>query len=254
MKTGATPGATPGNWPPRLVRARRRNMVVGVVVFLVAQAVWWTEPLPLFSALEWLTPNIVWRVPTRRPIVALSFDDGPHARYTPLALDILASHKARATFFLIGQRALAHPELVDAIRAGGHEIGNHYYFNGTILGHRMATFEANLERTEHVLGLAGPAKLFRPPGGLAWPWQLRSARARGYTCVLGSAYPHDPACPPVSYIQWLVEKNMVPGAIVILHDGIRDPSRSLEALPHILSTGKQRGLEFVTVGELLRER
>ena len=86
---------------------------------------------------------------------------------------------------------------------------------------------------------------------LAWPWQLKRARQLGYTCVLGSAYPHDPAHPPVGYIRWLVKKNLVPGAIVILHDGIADPSRGIEALPDILIAGRERGLQFVTVGVLM---
>ncbi|HEX8880028.1 MAG TPA: hypothetical protein VF749_08370, partial [Candidatus Acidoferrum sp.] len=77
------------------------------------------------------------------------------------------------------------------------------------------------------------------------------ARERGYTCVLGCAYPHDPMHPPVWYIRWLVEKNLVPGAIVILHDGIRDAKRSLQALPRILAAGQKKGLRFVSVGELM---
>jgi hypothetical protein len=49
----------------------------------------------------------------------------------------------------------------------------------------------------------------------------------------------------------LIEKNLAPGAIVILHDGISDPTRSIQALPHILQTGRQRGIRFVSIGELL---
>jgi len=59
--------------------------------------------------------------------------------------------------------------------------------------------------------------------------------------------------PPVQYITWLIEKNLVPGAIVILHDGISDPTRSIQALPHILTVGSQRGLRFVSIGALVRE-
>jgi hypothetical protein len=71
--------------------------------------------------------------------------------------------------------------------------------------------------------------------------------------VLGCAYPHDLMHPPVRYITWLIEKNLVPGAIVILHDGISDPTRSIQALPHILPVGSQRGLRFVSIGALVRE-
>jgi peptidoglycan/xylan/chitin deacetylase (PgdA/CDA1 family) len=250
-------------------------------------------------------------------LVALSFDDGPHEVLTPQVLEILERYGATATFFLIGERAERHPELVERIRAAGHEIGNHCWRDGSVLGHSEARFEEELERTETAIGLGalrrrkeegkekdltqrtrreehrehgesagqkagliaptakeGPSQpfnfvqdkesapttacsslwFFRAPGGVAWPWQLRLARERGYTCVLGCAYPHDPMRPPVKYIRWLIEKNLVPGTIVILHDGIRDARRSIEALPHILEEGKRRGLRFVSIGELVDSR
>jgi len=207
--------------------------------------------MPAFSVLEVLTPRIVYRVETGRPLVALSFDDGPHPIYTPQVLDVLERHQAKATFFLIGERALRHPDLVARIRRSGHEIGNHYFTNGSTLGHSETKFLDYLERTERALSLGGPLKLFRPPGGVAWPGQLERARERGYLCVLGSAYPHDPAHPPVWYIRWLAVKNLAPGAIVILHDGIADATRSVAALPDILSAGRYRGLSFVSIGSLM---
>lgn len=231
-------------------RRRIRNILIATaVVFVGVQVVWWSEPIWLFSALRRIAPNIVWRVDTEQPLVALSFDDGPHPVYTPQVLGILARHDAHATFFLIGERAAAHPDVVSAIKAGGHEVGNHYLHRGTALGAGQA-FRANLIRAEQAIGMSSP-KLFRPPSGLAWPSQLRVARELGYVSVLGSAYPHDPAHPPASYIAWLVKKNLVPGAIVILHDGTSDPSRSIEALPEILAEGERRGIHFVTVGALL---
>jgi peptidoglycan/xylan/chitin deacetylase (PgdA/CDA1 family) len=232
-------------------RSFRRVLTLAALLLVAWLFVYWTEPLALFSLLERLTPNVVYRVETDRPLVALSFDDGPHSVYTPQVLDVLERNDANATFFLIGERALRHPELVARIKAAGHEVGNHYFMNGSTLGHSDADFVGSLERTEKAAGVTGPLKLFRPPGGVAWPRQLRLARERGYTCVLGSAYPHDPVHPPVWYIQWLTEKNLAPGTIVILHDGISDPTRSIEALPHILAAGRQRGLQFVSVGTLM---
>jgi peptidoglycan-N-acetylglucosamine deacetylase len=228
---------------------RRLSAAAGAIV-LAGLLVYWTEPLPIFGVLEALTPGIVYRVETDEPVVALSFDDGPHPVHTPQVLDILERHGARATFFLIGERAQRHPDLVARIKAAGHEAGNHYFRNGTTLRHSDTEFVGYLERTERAAGVTGP-KLFRPPGGVAWPHQLNLARERGYTCVLGSAYGHDPLRPPVWYIRWLTGKNLMPGAIVILHDGIPDPSRSIAALPHILAAGRDRGLRFVTVGTLL---
>ncbi len=236
----------------KVKRLVKRLAVAACLLFGAWQLVSWTEPLAAFTVLEALMPNVLWRVKTTAPLVGLSFDDGPDPTYTPQVLDILERHDARATFFVIGERAQRHPTLIRRIRAAGHEIGNHYFVGQTTLGHSDADFLGYLERTEQAAGIVGSPRLFRPPGGVAWPGQLRLARERGYTCVLGSAYPHDPARPPVAYIRWLIAKNLAPGAIVILHDGIRDPTRSIEALPDVLTDGRRRGFEFVPVGELVQ--
>jgi peptidoglycan/xylan/chitin deacetylase (PgdA/CDA1 family) len=234
---------------------RRRNwrrwlLVAALAVGVGSVVVTWTEPSAAFWVLERLMPELVYRVKTDEPLVALTFDDGPDPIYTPQVLAILEQHQAKATFFLIGERALRNPELVARIKREGHEVGNHYFVDGSTLAHSEAEFQDYLERTERAVGIVAP-KLFRPPGGVAWPAQIRLARARGYVCVLGSAYPHDPAHPPVAYIRWLTEKNLAPGAIVILHDGIADPSRGIAALPDILDAGEKRGLKFVSVSALM---
>jgi peptidoglycan/xylan/chitin deacetylase (PgdA/CDA1 family) len=227
---------------------------VAVIVLLgVGLVVFWMEPLSVLGVLERLTPNFIYRVRTERPLVALSFDDGPHPEFTPQVLEILERHDARATFFLIGERALRHPELVSRIGVAGHEVGNHYFRNGSTLMHSDAQFVGYLEKTERAIGMPAGRKLFRPPGRVAWPRQLRLARAKGYECVLGCAYPHDPMRVPAWYIKWLMGENLRPGTIVILHDGISDPRRSIQALPHILDAGREMGLRFASIGELLRD-
>jgi peptidoglycan/xylan/chitin deacetylase (PgdA/CDA1 family) len=228
-----------------ILRASLALLGVGLLIY-------WTEPPAVFSVLERVTPNLVYRVHTDRPLVALSFDDGPDPTFTPQVLQILERYGAKATFFLIGERALRRPDVVARIKAAGHEVGNHYFMNGATLPHSEAEFCGYLERTEAAVGISTRPKLFRPPGGPAWPGQLKLARARGYICVLGSAYPHDPGHPPVWYTQWLIEKNLAPGIIVILHDGISDPTRGIQALPHILAAGNDRGLQFVSIGALMR--
>jgi len=226
-------------------------LVAAFILLLVGLWVFWIEPLAVLGVLERLTPNFVYRVRTERPLVALSFDDGPHPEFTPQVLEILERHDAKATFFLIGERALSHPEVVSRIKAAGHEVGNHYFRNGPTLLHSDTEFARNLAKTERALGIAEGRKLFRPPGGVGWPGQLRLARSEGYECVLGCAYPHDPMRPPKWYIDWLIVKNLRPGTIVTLHDGISDPRRSIQALPHILGAGRKKGLRFVSSGGLM---
>ena len=225
-------------------------LLIGGAFVVIALFVFWVEPLSFLVLLEPLTSQIVYRVRTGLPMVALSFDDGPHPIFTPQVLEILRRYDAKATFFLIGERAVRHPQLVAQIKAAGHEVANHYFKNGSILGHSDEEFLTLLKETERAIGTLEGPKLFRPPGGVARPRQLKLARKDGYSCVLGSAYPHDPMHPPVRYIRWLVEKNLVPGTIVILHDGISDPTRSIQALPYILDAGRLRKLKFVSIGEL----
>lgn len=225
-------------------------LLIGAALAAVALFVFWVEPLSFLVLIEPLTPQIVYRVQTALPLIALSFDDGPHPVFTPRVLETLRRYDAKATFFLIGERAVRHPDVVAQIKAAGHEVANHYFKNGSILGHSDEEFLALLKETERAIGTPEGPKLFRAPGGVARARQLSLARENGYSCVLGSAYPHDPLHPPVWYIRWLVEKNLVPGTIVILHDGISDPTRSIEALPHILDAGRRRKLKFVSISEL----
>lgn len=227
-------------------------LTIGITCLAIALFVFWIEPLSIVSVLERTTPTLRYRVRTNRPFVALSFDDGPHPIFTPQVLEILETYNAKATFFLIGERARRYPDLVARIKTEGHEVANHYSKNGSTLRHSDSNFLSHLKDTENAIGLAAP-KLFRPPGGIARSRQLRLAKANGYACVLGTAYPHDPLHPPIWYIKWLIKKNLVPGTIVILHDGISDPTRSIKALPDVLQHGLGKGLTFVSIGELMRE-
>jgi peptidoglycan/xylan/chitin deacetylase (PgdA/CDA1 family) len=239
---------------PRTRFSRRRRALAGLA-FGAASAliVLLVQPLSAFAVLGGVLPDILWRVETNEPLVALTFDDGPDPTFTPQVLEILARHRAHATFFLIAERALQRPDLVARIRAEGHEIANHYVTRRSTFDDSDEQFAENLAFTGSVLGLDDSRpRLFRPPGGVARSRQLDRARRAGYTVVLGSAYPFDPAPPPAGYIRWLVTKNLAPGVIVILHDGIEDPSRSIRALPTILEAGQARGLRFVTVGTLMR--
>jgi peptidoglycan/xylan/chitin deacetylase (PgdA/CDA1 family) len=239
------------------LRRRRlgKSLVALTAIAVLTTLVVVIQPTVIFWVLERASPRILWRVPTSQPLVALTFDDGPHPVYTPQVLDLLSHYGAHATFFLIGGRAIERPDVVARIRAEGHEIGNHWWYDVGTRRTSDTEFLELLDRTADALQLAGPGpKLFRPPGGRIQSTKLTAVLQRGYVCVLGSAYPYDPAHPPVWYIRWLVSKNLEPGAIVILHDGIRDPTRTLDALPGILEAGEARGLRFVTVGELLRAR
>ena len=236
--------------PPRRRLRRAALSVVSFGLALVAVVVW--QPPWAYRVLARVFPGIVWSVANAGPRVALTFDDGP-AEHTPQVLDILRRHGARATFFLIGPRAAAHPEIVARMRAEGHEIANHYSSIRSTLRVSEQEFTAEVARAEAMMAPIGPPKLFRPPGGITTPANRRALERMGYRCVLGSAYPFDGRPRPVGYIQWVVSKNLEPGAIVILHDGVQYPGNTVAALDGILDAAAAKGLAVVTVGELLGE-
>ncbi|MCL6548927.1 MAG: polysaccharide deacetylase family protein, partial [Alicyclobacillus sp.] len=96
-------------------------LVCGVVVCACLYTV---VPELLFHVLH---AGTLYRGNPDERVVALTFDDGPDPRYTPLFLDVLRSARVRATFFLVGERALSHPDLVRRMAEEGHEVASHSF-------------------------------------------------------------------------------------------------------------------------------
>lgn len=235
---------------PRGRRWRRAGAAGGAAIATLALVA--SVPRWLVRSLARVADGIVWRVETSAPLVGLSFDDGPDPVYTPQVLERLARAGAHATFFLIGERAARHPDLVARIHSEGHEVAHHHLRDGTTLFDSAAVFEEELLRTEEILGLrSARTKLFRPPGGLIRPALRHIAERHGYRVVLGSSYGFDPYRPPTAYIRWVMAKNLERGAIAILHDAGGDRSRSVAALDGLLEDARGQGLRFVTVSELM---
>lgn len=222
-------------------------MAAGLVLLILA-----LQPRPAVRALARVFDGCVWRVDTAQPLAALTFDDGPDPAYTPQVLQTLGRRGAKATFFLIGERARRHPELVERIRREGHEVANHTDTDGSTVLMGTQEFGDSLLWAEATLGLGrARPKLMRPGGGWLRPAQLELARRRGYVCVLGSAYAFDPYRPPAAYIRWVIAKNLEPGAIAVLHDAGGNRSSSVAALDGIIDAAQAKGLRLVTVSELL---
>jgi peptidoglycan-N-acetylglucosamine deacetylase len=231
---------------------KRLALVVGLILAVLAVLLFW--PNLASESLATLSPRIVWRATTGEARIAISFDDGPDPIYTPQILRILASNNIKATFFLVGERARSYPQIVEAIRLAGHEIGNH-----TDTWHRTVTlplkqFEQDLVRAESTLELSTASrKYWRPAGIWARPNQIDAANRRGYTAVLGSAFAFDPLRPPASFIVWEISRALCPGAIVVLHDSGGDRTHTVQALPRIIEAAKARRLEFATLSQILGE-
>lgn len=196
-------------------------------------------------------------VATRRPVAALTFDDGPDPRFTPALLELLDAHSAKATFFVVGERAARYPELVRHIRERGHAIGNHSWSHRSV--HDMSSDElvAEIRRTEAAVEGNG-GRWFRPPYGQLSPGAWRTARSLGYEVVGWSLMSGDwRPVEPETLAATLLEE-IRPGAIVLLHDGLvrptveegRDRRFMLAGLDAALSSLSGR-FEFVRIDELL---
>jgi peptidoglycan/xylan/chitin deacetylase (PgdA/CDA1 family) len=184
--------------------------------------------------------------------VALTFDDGPHPRWTPRILEILARRGVRATFFVVGRKVEEHPEVVRAIVDAGHGVGLHSYAHDRLFSLRgerrvREDLERGMAAFERVVGRR--PLLFRPPIGHTNPTIARVADALGLVVVgwtlggrdgVARARPEDVAS--------RVRRDLRDGTIVLLHDapesGDREPA-AVRALPVILDAMAAERLDAV---------
>jgi peptidoglycan/xylan/chitin deacetylase (PgdA/CDA1 family) len=191
--------------------------------------------------------------------VALTFDDGPDPAVTPAVIDALAKHEMRATFFAIGRWLEAHPRLARDIVSAGNELGGHSWSHWPLQGFlgvpdQQREIRRSLDAVAAVTGARSP--LYRPPNGLRTPPMARAAYREQLTLETWSLHSHDVVAPDPERIARRVLGRIRPGDIVLMHDGHERPGRhrpaSSLALPQILEGLRARGLESVTVTELIQ--
>ncbi len=197
------------------------------------------------------TFNKILRGDTRKPQIALTFDDGPHPVYTLQLLDILRRMHTPATFFVVGEQAEKNPGLVRLEVAEGNEVGDHTYdhVNLTLIPPELVAYEVSRCNAAIVKATGAPVRFFRPPGGEYNGEVLREAAAHGFITTLWTDDPGDFSKPSSGVIAKRTLAHLGNGAIILLHDGIPE---TLEALPAIITAARQRGFQFVTVSRLAR--
>lgn len=186
------------------------------------------------------------------PYVAITFDDGPHPQNTPKLLKMLAERNIKATFFVVGEVAAEHPEVLEQIAREGHEIGNHSWSHA-LLSKKSADFvHEDLRKTDDVIRQVTGKRptLFRPPYGAFTEEQCQKARDEfGYTVVLWSVDPLDWKKPGASAIAQRIVSHTGKGSIILAHD---IHSGTVAAMPSTLDQLLAKGYKFVTVSELMR--
>ncbi len=188
--------------------------------------------------------------------VALTFDDAPDPRFTPAILDILAQYDVCATFFIVGNRAQKHPQLVQRIQREGHTIGNHSYDHAVMSKLSLSGYRKQIWSTDAILKniIGYSPRYVRPPYGELLPQQVRWSKQAGYTIVNWDVDSVDWKNSPSSAVLRNIKKTLQPGSIILQHAGGgdgQDLSGTVKALPQLILLLRNKGYELVTLPELL---
>ena len=190
-------------------------------------------------------------VTTEQPVLAMTFDDGPHPSLTPKLLDILAQRNIKCTFFVIGDLAARYPTIMKRIVAEGHEVANHTYTHRTLTASSDAKIREELQKSQDaILRITGSRpRLYRPPGG-ATNTRINQMihNEFGYSCIMWSVDPQDWRRPGVSVVTSRLVNGAHNGAIMLAHD-IHPPT--ITAMPAMFDQLLAKGYRFVTVSQLL---
>jgi peptidoglycan/xylan/chitin deacetylase (PgdA/CDA1 family) len=199
-----------------------------------------------------LPPQQVWRADRTQPRIALTFDTGQGTPVVKLILAELQQANVRATFFIVGNWAIKNGDVVRAIVAGKHELGNHSYShpNLTLLADDQVL--AQMVETENIVRQetgCTTRPFFRAPFGATNKHVQQLIGQAGFINFMWSVHGGDwlPGA-TVESIHQLVVQNTGNGSIIILHSSVL---ATAEAVPLIIGDLRARGFQFVTLSELL---
>lgn len=179
--------------------------------------------------------------------IALTFDDGPHPVYTEKLLDGLKERGVHATFFVTGEHAELHPDLIKRMQEEGHLIGNHTYSHIQLRAGNRNEFREELQKTSGIVkDITGEEVLYvRPPYG---SWDKALEKDLNMFPVLWTIDPTDWSCLNADTVTRRVEDKVQENGIILLHDYY---ATSVEAALQIVDDLQREGYVFVTVDELL---
>ncbi len=187
--------------------------------------------------------------------VALTFDDGPHPRLTPRILEILEEYGIKATFFVIGQNVENYPEAMELLASSGCEIGNHTYSHKNIRAMSEGQIESEVLKCNRILfeNFGVLPNVMRPPQGAYNTALQRVSNSVGCDIILWNIDTRDWAHTPPVEISKKVLRSVGGGDIILMHDYVAGESPTCDALRLIIPELLERGYQFVTVSELIKD-
>ena len=245
-------------------RARRSRLITMLIILLITLAfvtpfyVIYKPPNFLIRYFQQRWPDVLWHVPIKERVVALTIDDAP-SHFTQKIVDVLKENEAKATFFVIGGQVSGRQEALKYVVGSGNELGNHAMHDEPSrslspqqLSEQLVEVESYINTTFASLSIQRPPRrYFRPGSGFFSSAMRQQVRAMGYQMVLGSIYPHDPQIAYASVNAQHVLSMVRPGGIIICHDR---RSWTLPMLKKVLPELKRKGYTVTTVTGLLEAK
>lgn len=190
--------------------------------------------------------------------LALTYDDGPNDPDTLRLMDVLDRHQVKATFFVLGRFVQQKPDIVRALAAAGHVIGNHSWDHPRLIFASQTELRRQIDRTQAAILEACNVvpTLFRPPYGGRRPGTLAAVRKLGLEPVMWNVTCYDWKPTSAGKIFAHAQRQIRGGDVILMHDGDQqamgtDRQRSIDATDRIIAHYKALGYEFVTVPEMM---
>lgn len=224
---------------------KRKNLIFGVLTFSFILFI----SLALFISLHKRINRFITspQINLDKPMVALTFDDGPNPKYTPKVLDLLYKNQIHATFFLVGKNFKGNELLIKEMASSGHELGNHTFSHPDLATLDKYNIEREISETEKELKKILPnysTGYVRPPYG-KYTEEVESSIL--YPLVLWTIDSEDWKHNNSDDIYNNVINNVKDGDIIVFHD---DNKATIEALKRIITKLKESDFQFVTVSQL----
>jgi peptidoglycan-N-acetylglucosamine deacetylase len=205
-------------------------------------------------------PKFIYKVKTKKKLVALTFDDGPHPEFTIKLLDIFKKKGIKATFFVTGKNIIKHKKIISRMIAEGHDLCNHSYSHKNLIFKKKSMIREEIEKTDRLLrelGVKGNIH-FRPPFGRLLFTASSVLASLNKKVIMWNVPTRDYKENDKNVILKRIYKRIKPGSIIVLHDsGIErsekkiDRQATIDAVKLLVDELPKKGYKFRTVSELI---
>ena len=194
------------------------------------------------SIAKYLFPSLVWKKNTDQKKIWITFDDGPDEKVTPYLINVLAEFNIKATFFIIGNQAKKHPELVKLIINSGHKIGNHSFSHLNGFSTDNNKYLEDVEQAKKYID----SDIFRPPYGKITPFQIKNL-TKDFKIIMWDIMSWD-FKENISSNKLFrnVMDNVESGSIILFHNNLKSYKNLKKSLELILKKLKEQEYQFST--------